>query len=474
MIWIRRFSFSVLALAGGIFLILGSRQKPVAPPDYVIVEYWEKWVGTEAAQMQQIVDDFNNTIGKQQRIFVRYMSMTDVDQKTLVATSAGVPPDIAGLYDQQVAQYAALGAVAPLDDLAAAQGITEQTYLPVFWKGCHYNGHLYGLVSTPGTIALFYNKPPFQENADALRAAGLPSDRPPGTLADFDRCAAILDKKNAQGRTERLGYDPLQSWFVPFTPYWFGDELLDPASGRLTLDSPASIRSFQWIAGYSKRLGLQTLMDYQQNGLVNFDSPQNLLFTGKLVMQQQGPWMANYVEHLHPAMSHVLVPASEEWKLKNRADNYAWGVVPFPSAVPGLRNVSYNSFDVLMIPKGARHPREAFEFIAYVNRQDVSEKLNMLHCKNCQLAHVSGNFLQHHPNPYIKVYQDLAAGPNAHGVPQIPIWPEVLKELNDDSQSVALEGADPATVLHQAQERMQERYDRFHRIEIQRLQLGMN
>jgi maltose-binding protein MalE len=142
--------------------------------------------------------------------------------------------------------------------------------------------------------------------------------------------------------------------------------------------------------------------------------------------------------------------------------------------VPGLEDVSYSSFDVLMIPKGARHREEAFEFIAYVNRQDVSEKLNMLHCKNCQLSHVSSNFLQHHPNPYIKVFQDLAASPNAHGVPQIPIWPEVYKELNDDAQSVALEGADPQTLLHQAQQRMQERYDGFHRIEIQRQRLGMN
>jgi multiple sugar transport system substrate-binding protein len=474
MIWIRRLSFAALALVGGIFLVVGSRDKTEAPPGAVIVEYWEKWVGTEAAQMQQIVDDFNNTVGRERGIYVRYMSMTDVDQKTLVATSAGVPPDIAGLYDQQVAQYAALGAVEPLDDLAAAHGITEQTYLPVFWKGCHYNGHLYGLVSTPGTIALFFNKQIFQENAAALRAAGLSPDSPPATLDDLDRCARILEVKNAQGRIERLGYDPLQSWYVPFTPYWFGGDLFDAASGRLLLDSPAAVRSFQWIASYSQQLGLQTLMDFQQNGLVNFDSPQNLLLVGKLVMQQQGPWMANYIEHLRPAMSQVLVPKEQEWKLANRTDNYAWGVAPFPSAVPGLEDVSYSSFDVLMIPKGARHREAAFEFIAYVNRQDISEKLNMLHCKNCQLAHVSDNFLQHHPNPYIKVYQDLGASPNAHGVPQIPIWPEVFKELNDDAQSVALEGADPQTVLRAAQQRMQERYDRFHRIEIQRLQLGLN
>jgi multiple sugar transport system substrate-binding protein len=466
MVWIKPVTFASLALAATVFLIVGSSREDGVPPGSVVVEYWEKWVGPEAEQMRQIVGDFNNTVGRQKGIYVRYFSMTDVDQKTLVAMSAGVPPDVAGMWDQQVALFASLGAVQPLDDLAAAHGITADTYLPVFWNSCHYNGRLYGLVSTAGTVALIYNK-------ELFRAAGLDPSHPPRTLDELDRDAAILDTTDPQGQIDHAGYVPLQSWYIPLISYWFGGNIFDAATGKFTIDSPETIRAYQWIQSYSNRLGRRSLMDFQ-NSLGNFDSPQNPFLVGKLAMQQQGAWMANYINHLKPSLSEVVVPKSQEHALANRTDNYAWAVAPFPSAVPGLENVSYNSFDVLMIPRGARHPKEAFEFMAYINRQDVCEKLNMLHSKNSQLRRVSRQFLENHPNPYIAVYQTLAASPNAHGVPSVPIWPEVFKELIDAAQSVALEGADPATVLHAAQQRMQERYDRFHQMELRRRQLGID
>ena len=78
------------------------------------------------------------------------------------------------------------------------------------------------------------------------------------------------------------------------------------------------------------------------------------------------------------------------------------------AAVPGLEDVTYAGFDILVIPRGAKHKEEAFEFIAYVNRQDVCEKINRLHCKNTQLRNVSPQFFEKHPNPYINVFQELA------------------------------------------------------------------
>jgi multiple sugar transport system substrate-binding protein len=437
------------------------------PADFTIVEYWEKWVGNEAAQMQVIVDDFNRTVGQKAKIHVRYMSMSNIDQKTLVAIAGGVPPDVAGLWDLQVAQYASLGAVQPLDDLAASHGITSAVYAPSYWDACHYQGHLYGLVSTPGTIALYYNKQIFQKSAAQLRAAGLDPNQPPATLDELDRYAAALDTKDSNGQLDRAGYIPLQSYYIAFTPYWFGDTIFNPQTHRFTLDSPAAIQSFQWIANYSKRIGFRSLTDFQTS-LGNFDSPQNPFLVEKMAMQQQGPWFANYINHLKPSMSRVLVPKDQESTLPRRTDNYAWGVAPFPSAVPGLNGVTFSAFDILMIPTGARHKKEAFEFIAYVNRQDVCEKLNTLHCKNTQLRAVSPEFLRNHPNPYIDVFQTLARSPNAHGVPPVPIWPEVSKELMDASQAVAIEGADPAQTLRAVQARLQNKYDWFHALELQR------
>jgi ABC-type glycerol-3-phosphate transport system substrate-binding protein len=466
--------FALLGLAAGVFLVLGSRQnKPDAPPGFTMVEYWEKWNGPEFLGMKAIVDDFNNTVGWQKKIFVRYMSMSEIDRKTLMSVAAGVPPDIAGIWDQQVAQYAAIGAAEPLDDLAKAHGITRDYYLPVFWDGCSYKGHLYALVSTPGTVGLIYNKQIYEQCGEKLKAAGLDPERAPRTLEEFDRYSEILDERDADGNIERAGFIPLQSWYVPHLGFWFGADIVDPATGRPELDSPEMIQAFTWIQGYAKRLGERALNDFK-NSLGNFDSPQNPFLEGKEVMDQQGPWMANYIRNNKPEFSEVLVPLDRQWELKDRRANCVWGVAPFPSAVAGKELVSYNSFDGLMIPTGARHPKEAFEFIAYVNRQDVSEKLNTLHCKNCQLRQVSAGFLEHHPNPYIAIFQELAAGPNAHCVPVSPIWAEMYQELVDTSQAVSLEPVDAAEAMHRAQARMMARYDRFNSIQQQREQLGIN
>lgn len=472
MLWLKRVIFSVLFITALWFLFDGQRAPAVAPPGFALVRYWEKWTGNEAAQMQQIVDDFNRTVGRQKHIYVQYLSISNVDQKTLIATSAGIPPDIAGLWDQQIPQFAALGAIQPLDDLARAHDLTEQTFLPVLWEGCRYENHLYALASTVGDIALLYNKQIYHQCAAELRAAGCDPNAAPQTLDELDRCAFALTTRNHAGQIDRAGYIPLQSWYVPFTVYWFGGTLFDAERHRLLLDSPESIRAFQWIGSYSKHFGATAIQDFSSAHLLNtFDTPQNPFLTGKLVMQQQGPWMANYIDHLNPAMSQMLVPFKDQWQLADRKSNYAWAMAPFPSMVPGLKDVTYCSFDALVIPVGARHPREAFEFIAYVNRQDVAEKLNSLHGTISPLRNVSAGFLRNHPNPYIQVMEKLAGSPNAFVVPRLPIFPELFKELNDAAQAVALEGADPAVILHAAQLRLQARYEEFHKIETRRRDL---
>ena len=168
---LKNFVWLAFGLLGLIFVITGKREFG-APKERVLVTYWEKWTGKEAEQMQEIVNDFNNTVGKDKGIYVQYLSMSSVNQKTLVATAAGVPPDIAGLWDTQVAQFAAINALEPLDDLARAHGIVEGYYKPVYWKGCHYNGKLWALISTPAAVALHYNKEMFLNKAKELRASG--------------------------------------------------------------------------------------------------------------------------------------------------------------------------------------------------------------------------------------------------------------------------------------------------------------
>ena len=391
------------------------------------------------------------------------MSTSAINQKTLVATAAGVPPDIAGIWNGNIVQYAAQGALEPLEDLATEAGITAATYKPVYWDACNYQGHLYGLVSTPAMVALFYNRLAFEAAGDELRAAGLDPHRAPRTIDELDRYADVLTRFDAHGRVLTAGYFPMEpGWYVAFLPFWFGGEIWDEKTGKFTLTDPKTIAAFDWIASYSRKLGKDAANDFK-SGFGTFDSPQNAFLTGYVLMEQQGPWMANYIDHLRPDLQRLLWSREVEMTkpAAERRRNYAWACAPFPSAVPGLENVSYGTFDVLVIPRGAKHKREAFEFLAYVNRQDVMEALNMMHCKNSPLAEVSDHFLNNHPNPYIGVFENLARSPNARGVPQNPIWQEVADELTAVAQSMAILQTDARSRLEIAQKRLQLSYDLF-------------
>jgi multiple sugar transport system substrate-binding protein len=436
----------MLLTAGWLLL---STPNPGIPSDRqndVILQYWEKWTGVEQDGIQQIVDDFNKSVGREKHIYVQMLSMSNIDQKTLVATAAGVPPDVAGLWDPTIIQFSALGALMPLEDMAAAHGITDGYYKPAYWRGCHSNGHLYALISTPAAIALFYNTKIFHQEADKLRAHGLDPDRAPQTLDELDRYAEVLNtfKVGPDGKKhlDRAGYLPMvPGWYIAQAPIWFGSEEWDEKTQRFTLTNPGVIDAFKWIQSYSLKLGKDAVTEFQtaQGG---FNSVENEFIAENVAMEQQGPWMANYIHHWRPEM------------------NGQWAVASFPSAI-GQQYVSYCPFDSLCIPVGAKHPKEAFEFIAYINRQDVMEKLCMLHCKNSPLAKVSENFLTHHPNPYIKVFEDLAWSPNAHLTMRNPLAFEAGADIVALAQGVVTLTVDPEAGLKALQVRLQAKYDDF-------------
>jgi ABC-type glycerol-3-phosphate transport system substrate-binding protein len=247
-------------------------------------------------------------------------------------------------------------------------------------------------------------------------------------------------------------------------------------------------------------------------------------------MEQQGPWMANYIEDLAPRMNRWHV-TDEQW---NREKNFAklqpgmtpdevqsilgppiqnlltkiqnelawdagiktihvtfndnklaskamtllpaearrkltqWAAAPFPTTNPSDRNVGFVDFDAMIIPRTAKHKKEAFEFIAFINRQDVSEALNSMHCKNSPLNKVSEQFIANHPNPYIQVFEDCARNPKSFAEPQTPIWPEIADEMTVAGQKCYLLEQSAAAAMKAAQERLKAHADYFAKIQRER------
>jgi len=366
----------------------------------VVLEYWEKWTGFEREAMARLVDEFNSS---QNRIFVRFLSVSRIDQKMMLATAGGVPPDVVGLWDVNLPSYAENNALLPLDRLAREAGLREKDYLPVFWKLCHYRGHQWALPSTPSVVALHWNKKMFRE-------AGLDPERPPRTLAELESFNEKITRKNSDGSLAQIGHMPQEpGWWMPDFPSWFGGASWD-GGPHLLLDSPSNRAFFQWLQSYPARFGGSELFKLR-GGFGTFASPDNPFFQGKVAMILQGVWMDNFIRQYAP-------------------EGFSYGVAPFPESTPHPEApLTIAQTDILVIPTGTRHPREAMEFISFVQQQKHMESLCMAQRKLSPLAKVSDDFYRRHPHPYLREFQRLSQSPRAQPTLCLPTMREYSNDL---------------------------------------------
>ncbi|MET0595545.1 MAG: extracellular solute-binding protein [Polyangiaceae bacterium] len=421
----------LFALLLGVVILVALPSTVLAAGDErVRVVYWEKWTGFEREAMQAVVDDFNRS---QNRIFVDYVSVSDIRAKTLIATAGGDPPDLAGLQDEMVDDFADKNALVPLDDLVKGTSIAKEHYLPVYWQMVYFRDHLWGIPSAPVLGALHWNK-------DLFREAGLDPEKPPRTIAELDAYAKRLTRRNeATGQLDIMGFLHSEPGHWPqIWGYFFGGTLWD-GGDRLTFDSPANIRAYEWVQSYSKEYGpgeLQTL----RSSFGPVSSAQNAFLSGKVAMALQGIWMANFVSTFNPKLQ--------------------WGAAPFPSADEGSEPIALANADVLVSPRGARHPREAFAFMAYLSERGPIEKLCLGQGKNSPLAEVSAEFFARHKNPYIRMFQELAKSPRTVHFPTMSTWQQYRFEAYKAFETIWLLQATPAEALHDANERAQRAFDR--------------
>jgi multiple sugar transport system substrate-binding protein len=393
-------------------------------PGRVVVIYWEKWTGSEGIEMQKTVDAFNRS---QDHIFVRYLSIAGVDNKTLLATAGGDPPDVAGLWAGQVTQFSDAHALTNLKPMATAAGLTENYYIKSYWDQLNYRGGLWGLPSTPASVAMHVN-------VDKMPAAYRDPENFPKTIEDFDALVDGLNQKSGDGRLKLAGFVPSEpGWWQWAWGGWFGGKLID--GDRLTINSPENVKGFEWVRHFGASMGAQQMQDFQ-SGFGNFSSPQDAFMDGKVATELHGVYKANYIHLYNPKMHWFAVP------------------VPYPKDRPDLAGHGIIDQDVLMIPLGAKHPKEAFEFIRYIQRQDVMESLCIRHAKNSPLAKVSENFFNHHPNPFIRLFDQIARSPNAISAPKIGISAQIGAEMSNVFQEVSLGHKTPKEALDEAQDRL--------------------
>jgi ABC-type glycerol-3-phosphate transport system substrate-binding protein len=422
-----------LAAAGLGFALFGPRGAKEASGGRLVLDYWEKWTGHEGAAMQRVVDRFNRM---QDRLYLRYFVTSAIGQKSLIAITGGNPPDIIGLWNFNVPPYAESNAILPLDQLAPGAGLELAQYQPGIRQVMTHKGRWWATVSTAGTLALYYNKSLF-------RGVGLDAERPPRTIAELDAAHRRLVRRDARGELERVGFLHTEpGWWSWIWGYHFGGSMYDPASNRALLDSAQNMAAFRWVQSYPSELGVEPLERFRTS-FGSYNTPENAFLNGKVAMVVQGPWLANMVQQFAPELDY--------------------GVAPFPVAEEIYREgepVSLIDTDVLVIPRGARHPEASMEFIAFTQRRDVQEELAAAHCKGSPLVSVTEEFLRSHPNRGVHLHGALAGSPRAFVCPPTRAWQEFKDKFDLAAQRIWALAAPAEQILREMQRSTQALLDR--------------
>lgn len=310
--------------------------------DVVTVSIWHPWGGTQKEKFDRVVQEFNRThpLIRVKPLFTP--NDLSNNQKFFTAVAAAKPPDIVFVDGQQTAAWAEQGALDPLDDFIAKDGIKRSDYFPPCWNQNEYDGHVWALTyCADPNFAFVWNKKVFRE-------AGLDPDKPPATIEELDRYNDLITKKSG-AKITRMGIIPWAQYGAAnsiFTWGWaFGGEFYDSKTRKVTADHPRVVKALEWMVGYAKRYDVTRVNAFA----AGFGSrEQNPLYIGQVAMQC-----------LH-------ISGIEE--IKQYAPNLEYGVGYIPAPRGGERHSSWVGGWCLAIPKGCRHPKAAWEFIKWACR----------------------------------------------------------------------------------------------------------
>jgi multiple sugar transport system substrate-binding protein len=287
---------------------------------------------------------------------------------------------------------------------------------------------------------------------------GLDPSKPPLTIGQMDMANHLLTRVAPDGTVQRAGFVHLEPGWWSF--HWgqhFGGRLYDAATDRSTVACDENIKAYEWLQSYSKRFGSGDQfagVDAQKNKLLegssleqvekfrssfgNYDSGLNAFLSGKISMVIQGPWLANV--------------------LKAYAPDLDYGVTPFPVAehlYDAANPIGLIDTDILVVPRGVKHPEACMEFVAFTQTQRVVEYLSTVHCKNSPLAEASPDFLASHPNKGVGVFASVANSARGFRCPQTRTWLQFKDVCDAMMQQVWTQKKPAAELLVEAQARSQ-------------------
>ncbi|MFF5228780.1 ABC transporter substrate-binding protein [Dactylosporangium sp. NPDC000521] len=258
----------------------------------VTLNLWNGFTGGDGDIFKKLVDQFNAEHANI-AITVATYKWEDYYAKLPGAVSSGNGPDVAVMHMDMLATFAARQVIQPVDDVAAALGLSESDFAATVWKGGIYHDKRYGIPLDMHPLGMYYNKTLFQQ-------AGLDPAKPPTDRASFEAALAAFKKAGIQG-----------FWISPFqftggmTGYslvhQFGGSLYNDDATKAAFNSDQAVEAVTWCT--------KLVADGHSPANVGQDADYLALKSGKNAINMNGIWQVNDLK---------------------KSPEVQWGVAPLP------------------------------------------------------------------------------------------------------------------------------------------------
>ena len=403
-----------------------------------VLDVWHGWPQQEAEGLRRVVAEFERTHpGIRVRLSYAANNLTS-SQKLFLAIAGGVGPDLTFVDGQQLAEWAARGALVDLTDAAAAAGVRGDDFWLPRWQESVFDGRVYALpLAADPNFALVWNKRLFRE-------AGLDPDKPPTTIAELDAANDKLFKSDAAGRLVQVGLVPWEwggdnSFFN--WAYAFGGEVYAPPAGpgdpgRVTADDPRNVEAMRWMQRTATRYGgVRAIAQFNANFIGSANSP---FFLGRVGMTLMHVEQVRRMKRLAPGIE------------------YGVGFIPQP---PGVQRPScWVGGWSLAVPRGRAVSDDAITFMKWTSDTEegsrcIAEQMHIMPAfRRCSWYETAK------ADPELSVYYELLRHAR-HVRTLMPAQGYLMDLLRRSNDEILYGRRDPAAALREVSDKAQGRLE---------------
>jgi ABC-type glycerol-3-phosphate transport system substrate-binding protein len=288
-----------------------------------------------------IIQEF---MAKNPNIYVKYSPSSaytgGFNEVILMRIASGDPPDAIFHYSAPIA-YAARGTCRAVDDLMDADNVCNKDAFPATTLAqVQWNGKTWG-VPINGSMALMWY------NTDMLAAKGLPTKREdlPKTLDELQALSAKVtewdgDTMKVGGATPWIG-----NWAWPGsmvaaggTGFWDG--------AKYSINDPKNAALLEYWLAWLDKVYKGDIDNLNKQGTLNNTYPEGAFGLGIQAICSDGFWSATHT------------PPERKYE-----------VTQMPIGLTGTKHATSNYPNLMFIPTGAKHVKEAFQLTAYYSTE---------------------------------------------------------------------------------------------------------